>query len=114
MQATCFITNWSTLPKLDAKMICIFQNLDRRLISSTSMYWRQTKFKVGGDLLSYVVSGLIPLKIFGFLTLFKYFNFLNNNSGLQSYFKFVRKSHNIKVDQRAHPAVDHQISFMTL
>ena len=67
-----------------------------------------------GDLLSYVASGPIQLKIFGFLTLTKYFQFLNNNSWLQSYYKFVKKSHNIKVGLMAHPAVNHQISFITL
>ena len=55
------------------------------------------------DVLSYVVSGLIPLKIFGFFQSTKYFHFLCNNRWLQGYFKFVRKTHNIKLDLRAHP-----------
>ena len=55
------------------------------------------------DVLSYVVSGLIPLKSKGFLGMIRYFNFSNNNNWLQGYFKFVRKTHNIKLDLRAHP-----------
>ena len=60
-----------------------------------------------GDTLSYVASGLIPLKLNGFYGMIEYFHFSSNNSWLQAYFKFVRKTGNIIADQRDSPAVDH-------